>query len=155
MARFVTYSPARTVVPTYECFNRCTYCTFRVDAPAAKTQLARVKEDLDAAVEDGVTEILILSGEVHPESKRRGNWFRHIHQICSEALRRGLLPHTNVGPLNLEEMATLKEVNVSMGLMLEQTTPKLLKSVHKYAPSKVGPSLFGHKSESSQLLLTT
>ncbi|MFM6785145.1 MAG: 7,8-didemethyl-8-hydroxy-5-deazariboflavin synthase subunit CofG, partial [Dolichospermum sp.] len=25
----VTYSPAYTIVPTYECFNRCTYCNFR------------------------------------------------------------------------------------------------------------------------------
>lgn len=27
----VTYSPAFTLVPTYECFNRCSYCNFRVD----------------------------------------------------------------------------------------------------------------------------
>lgn len=27
----VTYSPAHTLVPTYECFNRCTYCNFRAD----------------------------------------------------------------------------------------------------------------------------
>jgi restriction system protein len=37
-------------------------------------------------------------------------------------------------------MEKLKEVNVSMGLMLEQLTPRLLETVHKQAPSKV-PSL--------------
>ena len=29
--RVVTYSHAHTLVPTYECFNRCTYCNFRAD----------------------------------------------------------------------------------------------------------------------------
>jgi FO synthase subunit 1 len=33
-------------------------------------------------------------------------------------------------------MERLKEVNVSMGLMLEQLTPKLLETVHRHAPSK-------------------
>ena len=27
----ITYSPAYTIVPTYECFNHCSYCNFRVD----------------------------------------------------------------------------------------------------------------------------
>jgi FO synthase subunit 1 len=34
-------------------------------------------------------------------------------------------------------MERLKAVNVSMGLMLEQVTPDLLKTVHRYAPSKI------------------
>ncbi|MFN7513027.1 MAG: 7,8-didemethyl-8-hydroxy-5-deazariboflavin synthase subunit CofG, partial [Microcystis sp.] len=31
MSRIVTYSPSHTLVPTYECFNRCSYCNFRRD----------------------------------------------------------------------------------------------------------------------------
>ena len=34
-------------------------------------------------------------------------------------------------------MARLKQVNVSMGLMLEQMTPALLQTVHRHAPSKL------------------
>jgi FO synthase subunit 1 len=34
-------------------------------------------------------------------------------------------------------MAQLKTVNVSMGLMLEQLTPRLLQTVHRHAPSKI------------------
>jgi 7,8-didemethyl-8-hydroxy-5-deazariboflavin synthase len=49
----------------------------------------------------------------------------------------GFLPHTNAGPVSFEEMEKLKNVNVSMGLMLEQITPELLKTVHKHAPSKL------------------
>lgn len=84
----------------------------------------------------GVCEVLILSGEVHPQSSRRTAWFRRIYDLCELALRRGFLPHTNVGPLSYDEMAQLKAVNVSMGLMLEQLTPKLLQTVHRHAPSK-------------------
>ncbi|CCH66099.1 7,8-didemethyl-8-hydroxy-5-deazariboflavin synthase subunit 1 [Richelia intracellularis HM01] len=52
----------------------------------------------------------------------------------------GFLPHTNVGILSFAEMQRLKQVNVSMGLMLEQITPKLVQTVHRNAPSKL-PSL--------------
>jgi FO synthase subunit 1 len=53
------------------------------------------------------------------------------------SLSLGFLPHTNAGPLSFVEMRQLKEVNVSLGLMLEQLTPDLLKTVHRYAPSKL------------------
>ena len=85
----------------------------------------------------GVCEILILSGEVHPHSSRRKAWFQLIYDICELALSLGFLPHTNVGPLSFEEMVRLKTVNVSMGLMLEQTTTQLLNTVHLKAPSKI------------------
>jgi len=84
-----------------------------------------------------VCEILILSGEVHPRSPRRNAWFDRIYRLCELALNMGFLPHTNAGPLSLAEMERLKTVNVSMGLMLEQLTSKLLKTVHQHAPSKI------------------
>ncbi len=83
-----------------------------------------------------ICEILILSGEVHPQSADRAAWFEHIFTLCERAIDLGFLPHTNVGPLSYAEMARLKTVNVSMGLMLEQSTPHLLSTVHKHAPSK-------------------
>ena len=83
-----------------------------------------------------VCEILILSGEVHPNSARRSDWLNHIIELCKLALSLDFLPHTNVGPLAFDEMAQLKEVNVSMGLMLEQFTPRLLETVHRHSPSK-------------------
>jgi len=83
-----------------------------------------------------VSEILVLSGEVHPDSNRRSKWFAKVYEVCELALKLGFLPHTNVGPLSRQEMAQLRQVNVSMGLMLEQLNPKLMETVHKYAPSK-------------------
>lgn len=133
----VTYSRAHTLVPTYECFNRCTYCNFRAEPEQSPwLRLDSVAQQLPLLRQWGVCEILVLSGEVAPGSARRADWLHHIVQICDLALQAGLLPHTNAGPLSRAEMAQLREVNVSMGLMVEQITPQLLETVHRHAPSK-------------------
>ncbi|AFY78165.1 7,8-didemethyl-8-hydroxy-5-deazariboflavin synthase, CofG subunit [Pleurocapsa sp. PCC 7327] len=138
LSRIVTYSAAYTIVPTYECFNRCTYCNFRADpGRSAWLTLAEVERKLEYLLSQGICEILVLSGEVHPDSSRRDAWFQRIYDICQLALSGGFLPHTNAGPLSFQEMQQLKQVNVSMGLMLEQLTPNLLETVHLHAPSKV------------------
>lgn len=137
MDRQITYSRAYTIVPTYECFNRCSYCNFRVDVGTDSwLTLAEAKHLLKKLSSEEVIEILVLSGEVHPNSPRRKDWFQRIWDICNLALSLNFLPHTNVGPLSWSEMKRLKEVNVSMGLMLEQLTPQLLETVHQHAPSK-------------------
>lgn len=137
MSRIITYSPAYTLVPTYECFNRCTYCNFRANPGESPwLTLPEATNQLLPLGTQGAIEILILSGEVHPGSRRRSLWFQRIYDLSQLALSLGFLPHTNAGPLSLAEMAKLREVNVSMGLMLEQMTPRLLQTVHQQAPSK-------------------
>eukprot|EP00127_Corallochytrium_limacisporum_P001893 Clim_evm48s88 gene=Clim_evmTU48s88 len=84
-----------------------------------------------------ITEVLVLSGEIHPKHNRRKAWFEHIFEMCKVALSMGFLPHANVGPLLPEEMNRLASVNASMGLMLEQATPRLMRTVHRNCPSKV------------------
>ncbi len=158
MRRRVFYSPALTLVPTYECFNRCGYCNFRQDPGQGDwLSLAGAGEQLRSLRNKNLTkapsprmsnlsnpsvflpqvsEILLLSGEVHPQSDRRSAWVQRIYDLAELALSLGFLPHTNAGPLSFGEMEHLKRVNVSMGLMLEQMTPKLLETVHRHAPSK-------------------
>ncbi|MEA5527048.1 7,8-didemethyl-8-hydroxy-5-deazariboflavin synthase subunit CofG [Nodularia spumigena] len=134
----VTYSPAYTIVPTYECFNRCTYCNFRTSPGQSPWMtLAAAESILLQLQSQKVSEILILSGEVHPHSPQRQQWFQRIYDLCELALGMGFLPHTNAGILTFAEMQKLKNVNVSMGLMLEQLTPALLQTVHRHAPSKL------------------
>jgi FO synthase subunit 1 len=138
MNKTVTYSPAYTLVPTYQCFNRCSYCNFRTDIDRSEwLTVEQAREQLQQHKLQNISEILILSGEVHPLSEQREGWFKRIYQLCLLALALDFLPHTNAGILSWEEMKQLKQVNVSMGLMLEQLNPKLLKTVHKYSPSKV------------------
>ena len=133
----ITYSPAYTIIPTYECFNRCSYCNFRKDiGSSSRLTLAKARKILTRFSSKEISEILVLSGEVPLNSSLRQEWFVRIKEICELALSLDYLPHSNVGILSWEEMKQLKEVNVSMGLMLEQLTPKLLSTVHKNAPSK-------------------
>ncbi|TVQ57854.1 MAG: radical SAM protein [Spirulina sp. DLM2.Bin59] len=134
MAQTITYSPAYTLVPTYECFNRCDYCNFRRD-PGTDLwlDLATARQKLAKLGRHGVSEILILSGEVHPHSPHREAWITRIEELCQLALDLGFFPHTNAGILSFTEMARLKQVNVSLGLMVEQ---KRNLSVHRHAPSK-------------------
>jgi 7,8-didemethyl-8-hydroxy-5-deazariboflavin synthase len=134
----ITYSPAYTIVPTYECFNRCSYCNFRVDPGADNWMtLDRATQILTKLQGQNIWEILILSGEVHPQSVRRQAWIDRIYDLCNLALEMGFLSHTNAGPLSFSEMERLATVNVSMGLMLESLDPALLQGVHRHAPSKV------------------
>ncbi|MEM8830319.1 MAG: 7,8-didemethyl-8-hydroxy-5-deazariboflavin synthase subunit CofG [Cyanobacteria bacterium P01_G01_bin.19] len=137
MKSVITYSPAFTIVPTYECFNRCSYCNFRVDVGTEEsTSIEQTEKKLQKLDKQLIAEILVLSGEVHPLSINRAKWFTKIHKTCQLALDYDFLPHTNAGPLSWAEMKQLKELNVSMGLMLEQVNPKFLQTVHQNAPSK-------------------
>jgi 7,8-didemethyl-8-hydroxy-5-deazariboflavin synthase len=136
--QIITYSPAYTIVPTYECFNRCSYCNFRVDPEKDNWMtLDRATKILTDLQGKNICEILILSGEVHPQSSRRQAWLDRIYDLCNLALDLGFLPHTNAGPLSFIEMEKLARVNVSMGLMLESLDPALLQGVHRHAPSKL------------------
>lgn len=51
----------------------------------------------------------------------------------------GLLPHANPGLMTERDLASLREVNVSMGIMLESTSTRLLApgAAHDRAPDKV------------------
>jgi FO synthase subunit 1 len=79
--------------------------------------LAAAERILRQLQNQNICEILILSGEVHPDSSKREAWFQRIYDLCELALMMGFLPHTNAGPLSFAEMEKLKRVNVSMGLM--------------------------------------
>ncbi|AGY56276.1 7,8-didemethyl-8-hydroxy-5-deazariboflavin synthase subunit CofG [Gloeobacter kilaueensis] len=136
-ARTITYSPSFTVVPTHECFNRCGYCNFRAEAGSDWLTPEAARQLLEPLRRTGVCEILVLSGEVHPRDRRRGDWFSMIESLCAVALELGFLPHTNCGILSFAEMRALQQVNCSMGLMLEIESDRLLESVHRHAPSKI------------------
>jgi len=62
----------------------------------------------------------------------------YIYRACEIALSRGVLPHTNAGVMTHEEMQYLKAVNVSLGLMLENISPRLRQRgmAHFSAPDK-------------------
>jgi len=95
------------------------------------------------------TEALIVTGE-RPELKyiEAKNWLNKlgyktlvelISNLSEMILKKtGLLPHTNAGSLTKKEMSLLKSTNVSLGMMLENSSEKLLEpgNAHEKAPSK-------------------
>ncbi len=92
MNQTITYSPAYTLVPTYECFNRCSYCNFRTDiGKDSWLKLSAAKSKLAKLSGYEVAEILILSGEVHPQSPARAVWFERIYELCKLVLVEGFL----------------------------------------------------------------
>jgi FO synthase len=62
----------------------------------------------------------------------------YVVHCCEVALEEGLWPHTNAGVLTREELERLRPVNVSMGLMLENVSPRLMArgGPHHAAPDK-------------------
>ena len=70
--RKVTFSSSFTIVPTYECFNLCTYCNFRTNVRSDESKmmtmeavaetLTRLREQNESRPLTAVHEILILSG---------------------------------------------------------------------------------------------
>ncbi len=94
---------------------------------------------LDRVQERQCCEVLIISGErvnevlhIQEDLRRLGfeSFVNYVAAVGQKILKRGLLPHTNIGPLGISELARLREVNASMGLMLENSDPLWGKSVH-------------------------
>ena len=133
------------------CRDRCAYCTFAKlpDSPEARTySLEEVAEVVRGGARMGCTEALFCLGD-KPEVAYRSHreWLArrgfastadYLVEGCRVAFEGGLLPHTNAGILSADEMSALRRWNVSMGLMLESTSPRLRGRgmAHFYAPDK-------------------
>ncbi|MDC0211751.1 7,8-didemethyl-8-hydroxy-5-deazariboflavin synthase subunit CofG [Candidatus Nitrosopelagicus sp.] len=133
------------------CRDTCSYCTYKAEPADAKLSLMgkqTIKELAILAKKYNCTEALFVTGE-RPEQKysEAKKWLKDegfsstseylIH--CSEmVLNEGIFPHTNAGNLTKSEMKELQKTNVSMGMMLENSSPRLREvgMPHHDAPSK-------------------
>ena len=151
--RTVTFS-AKVFVPlTTLCRDYCRYCTFRRDPgePGAHTMSPEeVLALAQAGGRLGAKEALFSLGD-RPEARfashreflrTRGHrtTLSYLREVCAVTLAGSpLLPHVNPGVMAERDLAALREVSVSMGLMLESTSERLLApgSAHDDAPDKV------------------
>src|SRR5881394_178551 len=140
--RRVTFSRNYTISLSRTCRCYCKYCSFATHR-AHLYEPEEVGERLDEAVRRRAKELLVLTGErpeVNPQVARRLHELGHedfvsyVVWTCERALDRGLLPHTNLGVLSRQDLARLREVTASQGLMLESTNPDLV--VHQGSPTK-------------------
>jgi FO synthase len=144
MRRRVTFSRNLTLSLSRTCRCYCKYCAFATHQ-AHLYAPEEVLEIIDGAARRQVKELLVLTGErpeVNPEVAARlrehghEDFTAYVVWTCERALERGLLPHTNLGVLSREDLARLREVTASQGLMLESISERLMETVHAGSPTK-------------------
>lgn len=143
----ITYSKNVFLPLTNACRNACAYCGFRSDAPTIMER-REVLTILKSGRKAGATEALFTFGE-QPESfehikKTLRGWgyesmTEYLLDLCRDAIKIGLLPHTNSGVIRKEEMKALKGLVASMGLMLENSSRRLCEKgmPHEKSPGKI------------------
>ena len=144
----LTYSPKVFIPLTMLCRDRCGYCTFakapaRLESPFL--ELVDVLEIARKGAAAGCTEALFTLGE-RPELRyeiakewlaARGHesTVSYLAEVAKAVLEEtGLLPHLNAGALHADELAMLRPVSVSQGMMLESLNGDL--EAHRLAPDK-------------------
>jgi FO synthase len=128
---------------TCRCY--CKYCAFATHQAHLHAP-DEVLETLDrAASRHRVKELLVLTGELPEHNKGVAarlaeygfaDFVAYVVWVCERALERGLLPHTNLGVLDRGDLARLRDVTASQGLMLESVSERLMETVHAGSPTK-------------------
>jgi FO synthase len=137
--RTVTYSRKVFVPVTTLCRDRCTYCTFAKPPGAGGTYLTpdEVMAVVRAGERRGCTEALLTLGDRPedrwPEARRFLAGEGHdttAGYVCALAERivaeTGVLPHANPGLMDEATMQRLRRSSPSLGLMLENISPRLM-----------------------------
>ena len=146
--RAVTYSPKVFIPLTMLCRDRCGYCTFAqspAHLPAAYLSPDEVLDIATRGAQAGCHEALFTLGEL-PEERYpvAAQWLAdhgyastvdYLAAMCALVLEEtGLLPHANAGALDRQDLARLRTVAPSQGMMLESLRGDL--AAHRGAPDK-------------------
>src|SRR6267143_2500876 len=150
---FVSFSKKVFIPLTTLCRDYCGYCTFRKDPGQPGAHFMTPDEVLALAEQGrraGCKEALFSLGDqperIFPEAReflRRQGFARTLDYAAamSEMVleRTGLLPHANPGVMDRAALERLRESNASVGLMLENVSPRLMRDglPHANAPDKV------------------
>ena len=147
----ITYSKNIFIPLTEICRNDCGYCNFKKDPSDPDVILLKTKEeilaDLKEAEKYGCKEALFTFGEDADEEKAvqlklaeygYERMIDYVVDVCQMTLDETLLlPHTNGGNYSYDDLKRLKEVNASMGLMLENSSERLMElPAHNKSPGK-------------------
>ncbi|HSU04822.1 MAG TPA: 5-amino-6-(D-ribitylamino)uracil--L-tyrosine 4-hydroxyphenyl transferase CofH [Acetobacteraceae bacterium] len=151
--RTVSYSRKVFIPLTKLCRDVCHYCTF-AERPraghAAYLSADQVLAIARAGAAAGCTEALFTLGD-KPELRYRAarealatlgarSTIDYLRDMCALVLREtGLLPHVNPGVMTHEEIAALRDVSASQGVMLESVSTRLCEpgGVHFGSPDKL------------------
>jgi len=135
----ITYSPKVFIPLTKLCRDVCHYCTFAKPPRRGERAYMRADEVLEVAragAEAGCHEALFTLGD-KPERRYRAareelaelgceTTIEYLARMCELVLAEtGLLPHVNPGVMTREELALLRTVSASQGIMLETASARL------------------------------
>ena len=151
--RNISYSRKVFIPLTKLCRDVCHYCTFAERPRAGHPVYLSADEVLGiarAGQAAGCTEALFTLGD-KPELRYRAarealaelgheTTISYLKAMCALVLKETtLLPHVNPGIMTREEIASLREVSASAGIMLESTSDRLCQQggVHYGSPDKV------------------
>jgi FO synthase len=138
-ANVVTYSRKVFIPLTHLCRDVCHYCTFARTPKKISQAYMSVDEVLDLCRQgaaEGCQEALFTLGE-KPELRYRAarealaamgyeSTLDYVRAVAGRVLAEtGLLPHINAGCMTAKEIASLRSVSASMGIMLESASPRL------------------------------
>jgi FO synthase len=138
-SRVVTYSPKVFIPLTKLCRDVCHYCTFARPPRRGERAYLTADEVLEiarAGAAAGCTEALFTLGD-KPERRYRvareelaalgcESTIEYLARMCALVLEEtGLLPHANPGVMTRDELAALREVTASQGIMLETAADRL------------------------------
>ncbi|MBI1352050.1 MAG: 7,8-didemethyl-8-hydroxy-5-deazariboflavin synthase [Actinomycetales bacterium] len=146
--RRITYSPKVFIPLTRLCRDRCGYCTFATSPahlPHPYLPLDEVLSIARAGAQAGCHEALFTLGEAPEERYPTARAWLTEHGYAStveyvaaaaQAVldETGLLPHANAGAISRSDLALLRRVAPSQGMMLESLNPDL--AAHRGAPDK-------------------
>ncbi len=149
----VTYSRKVFIPLTHLCRDVCHYCTFAKaprDAVAPYLSIEQVVDIARAGEAAGCREALFTLGD-RPEDRYavarsaleamgHGSTLSYLREAAAAVLAEtSLLPHLNPGIMDDDELAMLRPVAASMGLMLESTSDRLCAKggPHHGSPDKV------------------
>ena len=147
----ITYSKNVFLPLTDICRNNCGYCTFRKDPGSDNAQILMKPDEIMGIIQKANSfhckEALFTFGEKPDETNSVMSsledlgftgMLEYLYYICDETLKNSeLLPHSNPGILKKNELKMLREVNASMGLMLETSSRRLMETIaHKNSPGK-------------------
>ena len=150
--RLVSYSRKVFIPLTKLCRDVCHYCTFAERPRAGHPVYLSADEVLAiarAGEAAGCTEALFTLGD-KPELRYNAardalaelghpTTISYLRAMCELVLKETtLLPHANPGVMTADEIASLRTVSASMGLMLESTSERLCEpgGVHYGSPDK-------------------
>ncbi len=146
----ITFSKNVFIPITHICRNSCGYCTFKKypeDVAELIMSKSKIMKNLKNADKYKCKEALFTFGERSDEidsiqdelnKMKYDTMTEYLYHISEVTLKETeLLPHTNCGIISKNELKMLKEVNASMGLMLENVSPRLMKTpAHELSPGK-------------------